>query len=64
MLGKYRITDVRRLNVLFVISYAPFCVVRRVVEILEEQSSIAVEYFRGRISANILEGVNATLPQR
>jgi hypothetical protein len=64
MLGIYRINDVRRLNVLFVISYTPFCVVRRVVEILEVQSNIAVGYFRGRISANILEGVNGTLPQR
>jgi hypothetical protein len=64
MLGIYRFTDFRRLSVLFVTRYTPFCVVRRVLEILEVQYNTAVEYFRGRNSANILEGFNAVLPQR
>jgi hypothetical protein len=64
MLVIYRITNYRRLSVLFFIRYTPFCVVRSVVEILEVQNNTAVEYFRGRISANILEGFNAALPQR
>jgi hypothetical protein len=63
MLGIYRITDFRRL-IYCLLHDTRFGVVRRMVEILEAQNIISVEYFSGRNSVNILEGFNAVLPQR
>jgi len=63
MLGIYRITDFRRL-IYCLLHDTRFGLVRRMVEMLEAQKNISVEYFNDRNSMNILEGFNAVLPQR